>query len=70
MVLLATLIRFVQERRSNKAALALKEQHGVEIDKRKIEVAEAVRTVGEYEAQITVYAGVKAQMKLSVLAAQ
>ena len=51
-------------------AQALKEQHGVEIDKRKIEVAEAVRTVGEYEAQITVYAGVKAQMKLSVLAAQ
>lgn len=51
-------------------ALALKEQHGVEIDKRKIEVADAVRTVGEYEAQITVYAGVKAQMKLSVLAAQ
>ena len=51
-------------------AQALKEQHGVEIDKRKIEVAEAIRTVGEYEAQITVYAGVKAQMKLSVLAAQ
>lgn len=51
-------------------AQALKEQHGVEIDKRKIEVAGAIRTVGEYEVQITVYAGVKAQMKLSVIAAQ
>lgn len=51
-------------------AQALKEQHGVEIDKRKIEVAETIRTVGDYEAQITVYAGVKAQMKVSVVAAE
>ncbi len=51
-------------------AQALKEQHGVEIDKRKIEVAETIRTVGEYEAQITVYAGIKAAMKVSVIAAE
>lgn len=51
-------------------AQALKEQHAVEIDKRKIEVAETIRTVGDYEAQITVYAGVKAQMKVSVVAAE
>ena len=51
-------------------ASALKEQHGVEIDKRKIEVSEAIRTVGEYEVQATVYTGVKAQMKLNVLAAE
>ena len=51
-------------------ATAVAEAGVGEIDKRKIEVAEAIRTVGEYEAQITVYAGVKAQMKLSVLAAQ
>ncbi len=51
-------------------ASALKEQHGVEIDKRKIEVSEAIRTVGEYEVQATVYTGVKAQMKLNVVAAE
>ncbi len=51
-------------------AVALKEQHGVEIDKRKIEVSEAIRTVGEYEVQITVYTGVKAQMKLIVSPAE
>jgi len=51
-------------------ASALKEQHGVDIDKRKIDVAEAIRTVGEYEVQATVYTGVKAQMKLNVVAAE
>lgn len=51
-------------------ASALKEQHGVDIDKRKIEVSEAIRTVGEYEVQATVYTGVKAQMKLNVVAAE
>lgn len=51
-------------------ASALKEQHGVEIDKRKIEVSKAIRTVGEYEVQATVYTGVKAQMKLNVVAAE
>lgn len=51
-------------------ASALKEQHGVEIDKRKIDVAEAIRTVGEYDVQVTVYTGVKAQMKLNVVAAE
>lgn len=51
-------------------AAALREQHGAEIDKRKIEVSEAIRTVGEYEVQLTVYTGVKAQMKLIVSPAE
>ncbi len=51
-------------------AHALMEQHGVEIDKRKIEVSEAIRTIGEYEAQVSVYSGIKAQMKVHVIAAE
>ena len=51
-------------------AQALQEQHSVEIDRRKIDVPEAIRAVGEYEVQITVYAGIKTQMLVNVIAAQ
>lgn len=44
---------------------ALKAQHGVEIDKRKLE-CEAVRQTGDYELSATIYNGVKATMKLHV----
>ncbi len=51
-------------------AQALQEQHSVEIDRRKIDVPETIRAVGEYEVQITVYAGIKTQMLVNVIAAQ
>lgn len=50
---------------SQEIAAALKEQHGVEIDKRKIE-CEPIRQVGDVEIQVAVYTGVKAPMKVHV----
>ena len=44
---------------------ALKAQHGVEVDKRKID-CEKVSQVGEYIISVTVYTGIKANMKLKV----
>ncbi len=45
---------------------SLLSQHGVEIDKRKIELAEPIRTVGDTEASVYVYAGVKASIVVRV----
>ena len=46
-------------------AAALKEQYGVDIDKRKIE-CEAIRQVGDVLINVTVYTGIKAGMKVHV----
>ena len=45
---------------------ALNAQHGVQMDKRKIELAEPIRSVGETEVTVSLYAGVKALMTVSV----
>ena len=50
---------------SAEIAAALKEQHAVEIDKRKIE-CEDIRQVGDYAVTVTLYTGVKAPMKVKV----
>ncbi len=50
-------------------ANALQEQHGVEVDKRKIDCA-AIRQTGEYEATVSVYTGISAKMKVVVTAGQ
>lgn len=47
-------------------AQALKEQHGVEMDRRKIELSEPIRNVGESDITISLYAGVKAHMVVKV----
>lgn len=46
-------------------AAALKDQYGVEIDKRKIE-CDPIRQVGDVEANVILYTGVKAPMKVHV----
>ena len=46
-------------------AESLKAQHGVEVDKRKIE-CEAIRQVGDVLINVTVYTGIKAGMKVHV----
>ena len=46
---------------------ALKGQHHTEIDRRKIELADPIRTVGEYTVTVTVYAGIKVPMKVQVV---
>lgn len=45
---------------------ALKKQHQVEVDKRKIELAEAIRTVGESEVVVKLYPEISAKMTLRV----
>ena len=46
---------------------ALKAQHGVDVEKRKIE-CEPIRQVGEYEANVWVYSGITVKMKVVVTA--
>lgn len=53
---------------SQEIADALKQQHGIEIDKRKID-CEPIRQTGEYEATVSVYSGIAAKMKVVVTAA-
>ena len=50
---------------SAEIAAALKEQHSVDIDKRKIE-CEDIRQVGEYSVTVILYTGVKTPMKVKV----
>ena len=47
-------------------AQALNEQHGVEVDKRKIELAEPIRTVGETEVVVKLYPEISAKMTVRV----
>lgn len=45
---------------------ALNKQHGVEIDKRKIELAEPIRTVGETDIVVKLYPEISAKMLVRV----
>lgn len=47
-------------------AEALKNQHGVEIDKRKIELADPIRTVGETDIIVKLYPEISAKMIVRV----
>ena len=47
-------------------AEALKVQHGVEIDRRKIELPEPIRSAGTVEVTVKLTAGVSTQMKVEV----
>ena len=47
-------------------AQALNEQHGVEVDKRKIDLAEPIRTVGETEVIVKLYPEISAKMTVRV----
>lgn len=51
---------------TQEVAAALKEQHGLELDKRKLEVNETIRNLGEYELQVSVYSGLKVPMRLLI----
>lgn len=50
---------------SQEIADALKEQHGVEIDKRKLE-CETIRQIGDVTASVWLYNGITASMKVHV----
>ena len=49
---------------------ALNAQYQVEIDKRKIELNETIRTVGEYEAVVKLYPEISAKMAVKVVAGE
>ncbi|HHT07232.1 MAG: 50S ribosomal protein L9 [Christensenellales bacterium] len=51
---------------NQEVADALNAQHNVEIDRRKIELAEPIRTAGDTEITISLYAGVKVNMTVRV----
>lgn len=52
---------------NDQIAQALKEQHGLEIDKRKIELDEPIKTAGQHTFSIKLLAGVSARMILNVI---
>lgn len=49
-------------------AEALESQHGIKVDKRKIDISEAIRAVGEYNANVWLYAGITAPMRVIIQA--
>ena len=51
---------------SVEVAEALEKQHGVQVDKRKIELGDSIREVGVREITVWLYTGVTTPMKLSV----
>ncbi len=55
---------------SQEIADALKQQHGVTVDKRKIELPDPIRHVGEVEVTVWVYPGITTTMKVNVTASE
>lgn len=53
---------------SSEIADALKEQHGVEIDRRKIELSDPIRAAGQYTITVRLSAGVSTHMVVNVTA--
>lgn len=51
---------------AQEVADALNAQHQVQVDKRRVDLAEPVRTVGESEVSVWLYAGVTVKMVLQV----
>ena len=51
---------------AQEVADALEKQHGVTVDKRKIDLGESIREVGVREISVWLYSGVTTPMKLSV----
>jgi len=45
---------------------ALEAQHGVKVEKRRVELSEAIRSIGEYEASVWLYAGITIPMRVVV----
>ena len=53
---------------SKEIADALKKQHGVEVDKRKLELKEPIKALGNYEVHVKVHPDVIATLKVHVFA--
>lgn len=46
----------------------LKEQYGIDIDKRKIELKENIKSLGNFEAEVKLYQDIAAKLKINVVA--
>jgi large subunit ribosomal protein L9 len=44
----------------------IKEVHGIEMDKRKIEISESIKTIGTYEVEAKLYTGVVAKFQVKI----
>ena len=53
---------------SKEIAEDLKKQHGVELDKRKLELKEPIKALGNYEVNVKIYPDVIATLKVHVFA--
>jgi large subunit ribosomal protein L9 len=49
---------------------ALLAQHHIEVDKKKIEMDEAIKTVGMHEVKLKLFAGVSQALKVSITAGE
>jgi ribosomal protein L9 len=46
---------------------ALKNQHGIEVDKRKIELKDPIRQLGDVKVSVWIYSGITTEMTVSVV---
>ena len=53
---------------SQDVALAVREKSGLEVDKRKIELAEPIKMVGEYKVPVKIYQEIVASLNVKVVA--
>lgn len=51
-------------------AESLEKQHGVKVDKKKIDLADPIRTVGDAQVTVRLYTGISAKMNVHVVAAE
>ncbi|MDI6600197.1 MAG: 50S ribosomal protein L9 [Thermoanaerobacteraceae bacterium] len=51
---------------SKDIADALKEQHGIDLDKRKIDLKDSIKTTGVFELNVKLYQGIDASLKVRV----
>lgn len=51
---------------SKEIAEQLKAQHGIELDKRKIELSETIKSYGSYRAAVKLYAGISGTIRITV----
>ena len=51
-------------------AEALEKQHGIQVDKRKLDIGDPIREVGVREISVWLYSGITTPMKLNVVPIQ
>jgi large subunit ribosomal protein L9 len=51
---------------SKDIADAIKEQHGIDLDKRKIDLKDAIKTTGDFTMNVKLYQGIDAEIKVRV----